>query len=157
MIMKSPYLKDKFDDINEKLKEVKDISKSNPKVASMLTSYLVVFISGVYEDAVEHLFIERTKKVNDEEITQLVRTLIDQQFRNPTFEKIKDLAKALDTKYGNRLAKIDTKHKEGLNSIVENKNRVAHGGISNATIEDMSDFHSRALKIFEELEKNLLS
>ncbi|MBI4007928.1 MAG: hypothetical protein HY354_05465 [Planctomycetes bacterium] len=40
--------------------------------------------------------------------------------------------------------------------MVKNKNKVAHGGISNATLNDVIDYHNSAIKIFEELENILL-
>ncbi|MCD6472804.1 hypothetical protein J7K55_06775 [Candidatus Aerophobetes bacterium] len=57
----------------------------------------------------------------------------------------------------NILQKIDTKSIDGLNSIVNNKNNIAHGKVSNATVGDIMGYHQNALKIFEVLEKILLS
>ena len=114
-------------------------------------------ISGVFEDCVEHLFIDRVRKAKDDEITSLVKALISQSFRNPEYEKIKDLLSNLSTKYGADLrSKIDDKNIIGLNSIVTNKNHVAHGEISNATIQDVKVFYKDAKKVFEELEKILI-
>lgn len=153
--MKCKYLQDKFKIIDENIKKTKT-SVNDPHLASMLSDYLVVFISGIYEDIIEYLFVQRVGKTKDKEIENLVKTLIGIQFRNPEFGKIKKLVEALDSKYGSVLSKLKEKHKDAINSIVSNKNKVAHGEVSNATINDVAIYHNNALKIFEELENILL-
>lgn len=153
--MKCQYLQDKFKIIDENIKKTKT-SVNDPHLASMLSDYLVVFISGIYEDIIEYLFVQRVGKTKDKEIENLVKTLIGRQFRNPEFGKVKKLVDALDSKYGIELSKLDKKHRDAIDSIVSNKNKVAHGGVSNATINDVAIYHNNALKIFEELENILL-
>lgn len=155
--MSSQYIQDKFKSISEALNKVKVASTSDPELASMLSSYIVVFISGIYEDCIEYLFIQRAAKTNDKDIENLVKNLINKQFRNPQYSKIVELLKALNPTYVAGLeSKIKVSNKDGINSIVGNKNFVAHGKYCNATINDVFDYHNRAIKIFDELEKILL-
>ncbi len=150
--MNCQYVIDKFNRIDSNLNAVKT-STVDPKLGSMLSSYLVVFISGVYEDCVEHLFVERAGKSNDKELQNLVKELIGQSFRNPNYGKIKDLVKYLDSSYGKTLrSKVKQSDIDGLNDIVTNKNKVAHGDVSNATLNDVISFHNGAKNIFEALE-----
>lgn len=156
-MMKSAYLERKFEEIQEAIGKAKQTSLLDVKLASMLSSYLVVFISGIYEDCIENLFVQRAGKSYDGELQNLVRTLINEQFRNPEYGKIKKLVKSLNTSYGNRMdSQINTKYIEGINSIVENKNKVAHGNPSNATLKDVEDYHNRAINVFKVLEDILL-
>jgi len=151
-MIKSEYLKEKFDSIQRNIKIAEEVN--DQKLASMLSSYLVVSISGTYEDCIEYLFIQRSGKNNDKEIQNFVKTLIDLHFRNPNYENIKKMVKALDSKYETILRdKIADKNIEGINSIVINKNNVAHGKVSNATIRDIKNYHKNALKIFKVLEE----
>lgn len=154
--MTNKYLKDKFSDISNKLKKAEEFGNNEPEIAAMLSSYLVVAIAGIFEDCVEHLFIERASKTKDDEIVSLVKALIGQTFRNPEYEKIKDLLSSLNPTYsGDLRSKIDNKNIDGLNSIVTNKNKVAHGEISNATIQDVKIYYENSKKVFKELEKIL--
>lgn len=155
-MMRCQYLSNKFKSIEDTLRKAINVSGNDPELSSMLSSYLVVFISGIYEDVIEHLFVQRAGKNKDKEIESLVKLLIDRQFRNPEYEKIKELVKALGAKHETALSKIDSKSKDGLNSIVTNKNYVAHGKVSSATLNDVTIFHDNALKIFEALENILL-
>ena len=154
-MIKSEYLKEKFDLIQRNIKIIEEVN--DQKLASMLSSYLVVSISGAYEDCIEYLFIQRSGKSSDKEIQNLVKSLIDLHFRNPNYGNIKKMVKALDSKYGTILRdKIAAKNIDGINSIVTNKNNVAHGEVSNATIRDIKNYHENALKIFKVLEEILL-
>lgn len=155
--MKCQYLQDKFKLVDNNLNKAKKASVNDMQLASMLSSYLVVLISGIYEDCVEHLIVQRAAKSNDKELENLIKMLIDRQFRNPLYKKIKEIINALDPSYKSKLdSKIDTRSREAINSIVRNKNNVAHGKTSNATLNDIADYHKRALKIFDALENILL-
>lgn len=155
--MRCQYTIDKFKIIEEAINKSANASLVSPDISSMLSSYLVVFISGVYEDVIEYLFIQRAGKSNDKEIENFVKVIIDKQFRNPNYDNIRELIKGLDSKYQAILeSRIDIKNKDGINSIVNNKNSIAHGRISNTTINDVATYHNSAIKIFEELENILL-
>jgi len=155
-MIKSQYLEDKFALIKRNITIAKSVNDLH--LASMLNGYLVVSISGIYEDCIEHLFIQRAGKKNDREMQNLIKTLIDRHFRNPNYDKVKDLVKALDSEQAeNVLREIDIRSKQALDSIVNNKNSVAHGKVSNATIGDIEGYHEDVLEIFEALEKILLS
>jgi len=154
--MISVYLKDKFRNIDNKVAKSKQIGGSDPEIAAMMSSYLAVFISGIYEDCIEYLFKERAGRNKDSEIQNFVENIMDKDFRNPNYEKIRDFLKYLNETYGDQLDKLGNEYKDALNSIVNNKNQIAHGGTCNATINDIITYHKKALKIFEELEKILL-
>lgn len=155
--MKSLYLKQKFRLIKDSLKKVKNANLSDPQLSSMLSSYLVVFISGIYEDCIESLFVQRAAKSQDKEVENLVKVFLHKHFRNPEYKRIKELVKALDPKHGKTLkSNIPKKSIDGIDSIVSNKNNVAHGQSSNATIKDVIQYHASAIRIFQELENILL-
>jgi len=153
--MNSEYIKDKFNLIDDTIDKIKTVQ--DKKLLSMLSNYLVVFISGIYEDCVEQLFIERACKNDDEQIQNLVKNLIDKHFRNPMYREVKKWVKYFDSKYVTTFqSKIDDKNIQAIDSIVENKNRVAHGENSNATFKDVNIWYNNSLKIFEVLEEILL-
>jgi len=155
-MIKSQHLQNRFKNIDEMLEKAKEY-KDDSELACMLSGYLVVFISGIYEDCIERLFIERAGRNNDNEIKGLIEKLMDQKFRNPEYDKIKEILNYLNPEYGKDLRdKLDNKNIDGINSIVNNKNCIAHGSSSNITLLDVETYHKNALKIFEELE-NILS
>lgn len=150
--MNCQYVISKFNLIDSDLNAVKT-STVDPKLGSMLSSYLVVFISGIYEDCIEYLFCERAGKSNDQELQNFMRAVMHRSFRNPGYSNIKGWVKCLDSSYGDTLdSKVNQSDIAGLDGIVTNKNSVAHGDVSSATLNDVISFHNGAKNIFEALE-----
>lgn len=156
--MKCQYVEDRFIALEHNLDKAKEVAHVDPELASMLSSYLVVIISGIYEDCIEYLFTERAGKSKDEEIKSLVKHFFKTYFRNPEYGRIKDFVKVLNPEHAKRMdSEIDEKSRVGMKSIYDNRIQVAHyGNPANATINDVSDFHAGSRKVFDFLEKILL-
>ena len=156
--MKSQYLKDKFGSITKAIDKARSVSVNDPELVSMLSAYLIVLISGTYEDCIEHLFVQRALKSGDKELKNFVEKLIGAHFRNPHYERIKKWINFLNPLYGEKLdSKINTKEREGINSIYTNRIDVAHYGKAlKINLNDVTDYHSRSIKIFNVLENILL-
>jgi hypothetical protein len=153
--MKCQYLQNQFQILAKAINTATKYA-GDPDISYMLSGHLTVLISGIYEDCVEYLFISRAGKTKDKAIESLVKTLIDQQFRNPDYDKIQNLLKGLGPTYANQFKKaIGSANKDALNSIVMNKNLIAHGNPWNTTLNDVVEFHKKAQMIFEVLEKIL--
>lgn len=156
MVIKNQVVKSRFDLIDDAIKRV-EAYQGDTQIASYLSSFLAVMISGIYEDCIEHLFCERAAKVNDAELYQYVKKTIAQLFRNPKFANLLDITQRFSDKWTRNLKnKIPYGSKVALDSIVDNKNAVSHGGTSNLTISDIKDYHSRCRRIFVTLEKMLI-
>jgi hypothetical protein len=155
--MKCLYIQNKFTNIEESIAKAKT-TVTDPAIAAMLSGYLIVYISGVYEDCIEHLFIQRARKNNDVELEGFIKSAINVQFRNPRFEKIQNLLGWLNPAYKIEMSKrVEQTNIAAINSIVENKDCIAHGKtFSNATINDISTYYSNAKKIFEVLDDIIL-
>ena len=61
--MKCEYVKSRLQELKNYFKLSEKID--NEKSSSIVASGIVVLMSGIYEDVIEHLFIERVKKVKD--------------------------------------------------------------------------------------------
>ena len=74
-----------------------------------------------------------------------------------TLTKILGLLKYFGEDYRDTLASaVDKSWTEALDSIVNNKNDIAHGKGSKVTLSDAKSFHLQARKVFEELDKILM-
>lgn len=154
--MKCSYIITKFQIIDESIKKASAVG-GDVELTSMLSSYLTVLISGIYEDCIEQLLIVRAGKKGDSEIESFVKSLVDRTFRNPKYDRIRELVEYLNPLYGKALdKKLGKDSIDGINTIVDNKNYLAHGRTCNLTLSDVSNCHTRAVKIFEELETLLL-
>lgn len=130
------------------------------KLGAHLAAYLTVLITGMVEDCIEKLVIQRGAKPGDIEIKNYISKSIEDGFRNPDHGKISGILKQFSTAYQDEFRLYvphDGKAAEALNSIVENKNSLAHKGISSLqmTVRDVHDYYARIVPIFEALEKIL--
>lgn len=162
--MKNPSLKAKFDNIDRIIadgkKIINDLQSSSPtktvnsNIKSYIGGYATVAISGLYESCFKEMFEIRAKKANDQELTNFVNNVMDKNFRNPDYNKILEYLNKLDKKIGTKLKKkVQLVHSTALDSIVTNKNNIAHGKNSTITIDDVFGYHKRAMFIFNEIEK----
>ena len=152
--MKSQYLKDEFHKIDQSMQKIRNLAINNEELAPVLTSYFLVFICGIYENIVEHLFVQRAGKTEDKEIENFMREIMATYFRSPSYEQIKNLVKRL--KGETFELKADPKSIEGLSQIVQNRRKVAHGEYSDATLNDCAIWHKQAKIFFGNIEKILL-
>lgn len=155
MAIHDTRVRTEFDSIDESIKKVENHT-GDAEIASYLSSFLAVMICGVYEDCIEHLICQKAAKAQDPEVYQYVRSTIAESFRNPKFARIVEILTKFSRGYADALKNnIEDKSKVALDSIVENKNAVAHGRPSNVTILDIKDYHNRCIPIFESLENIL--
>ncbi len=147
------YLRHRFREIHHALKDAKEIHSAQPEAEQFLAGYLVVFISGVFEDCIERLFIERARLTEDEHLASFVEETMNKSFRNPTCENIKAFLGRLDRRHKDRLdRKVAGFYQDGLDAIVNNKNALAHGRSANATLREVIDYYFRARRVFQGLE-----
>jgi len=152
-MIRNQYIKDRLTLVNNSIKKVEKF-KGNGELTSFLNSYLVVLISGVYEDCVEYLINERAVLAGDKEIATFIENTIDVTFRNPNYDNIIRILARFNKNWVKQMnKKIKNEAKESINSIVNNKNNIAHGGYSNLTLLEIKKCHKNCKSIFEKLEK----
>ena len=82
------YVAARCSEIDEILLYAADKGDTDPELGAHMAGYVSVLISGVVEDCIEHLVVQRARKVNDPQLQEFVRSSIAQQFRNPRSEDI---------------------------------------------------------------------
>ncbi len=156
--MKSGYVSSRFTDIENAISKARLAASgiSDPEVAAYFARYLAVFTCGVYEDCIEHLFVERAGQANDEKIITFMTSTMHLSFRNPNYETIKSHLCRFDTQNGEKLNNLlKPEQIEAINSIKNNKDQVAHGQPCSATILDIESYHGRIKEMFEIIEQIL--
>ena len=71
--MKDPYIIARFQEIDAAIQRAKSSSAGDHYLQAILASYLVVLISGYYEDSVEYLVAVRAGKAGDAEVQNFVK------------------------------------------------------------------------------------
>jgi len=154
-MIRDQYVKDKFVIIKDAIKRIEKF-KGDRKIAVDLESYLVVLISGIYEDCLEYLINKRVDRAGDTEVSAFVEKTLYVQLRNPNWENLTNILGRFSKGWVNSMnKKIQHRTKTSLNNIVNNKNAVAHGNTSSLTLGEIKDCHKYCKSIFEKLEKIL--
>ena len=158
--MRSSYVTSRLGEIDNAITKAKSTgsSSSDPEVQAFFARYIVVFASGVYEDCIEHLFTEFAKKNGNAEIAYFMSKILHLHFRNPDYGKLREWLKYINPDYGEKLDRQLTGIvgcRLALESIVNNKNDVAHGKACLATLSDVENYHQKVPPIFDAIEQIL--
>ncbi len=161
MTFSDSYLKKRCGEIEHLISEALAWSSTNEKLGAQLAAYISVLITGVIEDCVEYLFTQRVLKITDKEVEHYVLKVISERFRNPTYSSITGLLKEFSSDYQDIFkAKIshDGKEATALESVVDNKNSLAHIGTIKLqmTISEINDYYQRIIPILETVETILI-
>ena len=154
-MIRDPYVRNKFVLIKDAINRVEKF-KGDRKIAVDLESYLVVLISGIYEDCFEYLINKRVDQAGDAEVSTFIEKTLDVQLRSPNWSNVTTILGRFSKEWVNSMnKKIRERAKTDLNNIINNKNAVAHGNNSNLTFGEIKTCHKNCKSIFEKLEKIL--
>jgi hypothetical protein len=156
--MNSKYVESKLDYI-ELLFNYFKAKELDDELTSHIAKYMTVLISGVFEESIKSILKESIQK---ETITNVTRSFIFKQieitFRNPDHKNIKTLLNKFNKEWIKNLNNIiEDKNWESLNSIVNNKNNIAHGNSSSITFEDIKTYYNDSRIIIIELDQMILN
>lgn len=129
------------------------------ELSSHISKYLTVLISGIYEDIIKNLVKEF---IQNETITKETKNFIFRQIdfilRNPTHKNIKIFLNRFNKYWIRKLnEKIDDEKWDALNSIVSNKNNIAHGNPCIITYDNIKKYYNDSKQIILELDLLILS
>lgn len=123
-----------------------DSLPAEPEVRSHYARYLCVLCSGFIEVAIRTIFVDyarRTAVTTSDYVSRQLRG-----FRNPKSEEITQIIIAFDKTWSETfIREVDGAPSDSINSIVDNRNQIAHGenvGISYHTIKE---YHDNAMKV----------
>ncbi len=158
--MKSAYIRSRLDEIEGAISKAESVAgrELDPEIQSFFARYIVVAASGVYEDCIERLFSDFARLFGDPKVTTFFSNVLDAHFRNPKYDELKKWLNYLDPSFGTQLDSSlggSLRSNEALNSIVANKNQVAHGSPCTATLGDVKNYHKRIVPIFDAMENML--
>ena len=121
----------------------------NPKMQSYIAQFLSVYISGSMEEGLRILLIEFAKPGSPDEIHKFTKHNVE-GFTTPFANNIKQLLNKFSSDWGSEFStRIEHSQKASLDSLVVNKNNIAHGRQSLITLVDVEKFYKDCQKIIE--------
>ena len=119
--MNSTAAEELLDSIDVSIKNITNFSNISDLEKAYLAKYLVVFISGVYEEAIETIMNEKVEELKSKRINKYIASTIHYNFQNPDINKIVKLLNAFDDEWGRRIKQMPDVNKAALGNIVTRK------------------------------------
>ena len=134
----------RLDDLIQKARHLSD-----PETQSHWSRYLCVLVSGFLENSVRITYTEYARSRADASVADFVENRL-RQFQNPKMGTIIELAGGFNQEWRKSL-EIDTKGQlgESVNSIVNNRHKIAHGESVGLTLHTLIQYYSDAVKVVD--------
>ena len=151
--MNSTAAEELLDSIDVSIKNITNFSNISDLEKAYLAKYLVVFISGVYEEAIETIMNEKVGELKSKRINKYIASTIHYNFQNPDINKIVKLLNAFDDEWGRRIKQMPDVNKAALGNIVTRKNDIAHGNSFDVTLRAVIKWYEDSRKIIEKIDE----
>lgn len=134
-------------------KRIAAFSGDDLELQSHWARYLCILVSGFIENSVRAIYTQYTRK----KAAPFVVNFVDGKlkgFQNPKMEKILELTKSFSQEWEERLRnEIEDEHKGAVDSIVANRNRIAHGESVGITYRNINLWYQNAIEVIELIEE----
>lgn len=124
------------------------------EIKSCLAKYLCVIVSGFVETSIQNIYSEYTKKRAQPNVTNYVSRKLT-GFQNPKIGKILELSGGFCKSWASELEVLIKNEEIGdsINSLVENRNHIAHGIDIAITYSRIKSYYSNSLKLLKLIDK----
>jgi hypothetical protein len=146
-----------LDNLFVKINELQKISPDDLDLQSHWARYLCVLVSGFLETSISTIYIEYAKKKATPQIVNFVEKRLE-KFQNPRMEKIFQLMASFDEEWGKQFkTRTEGEIKNAVNSIVDLRNKIAHGKSVGITYITVSNYYQSSKKLLDVIEDILSS
>ncbi len=128
---------------------------NDSELLSHWAKYLCVLVSGYLETALQYYYCEFSKSKAHPYVSDFAMANI-KDFINPKMEKILQLSGQFSKEWKEDLeAFASGERKDAVDSIVANRNNIAHGRSVSLTITRMKRYYEKALEVTEFVKKQV--
>lgn len=141
-------------EINQRKQQLDGLFKaarnlSDLEMQAHWSRYLCVLVSGFLENSVELCLSEYTKRSAHANVSNFVSAKL-RWFQNPRMGEILDLFGSFNPDWRTQLeAATSGQLSDSVNSIVGNRNRIAHGDSVSLSMSSLADYYKDALKVID--------
>lgn len=133
--------------------KVEELPSEDFELKSHWARYLCILVSGFLETAIREIFAEYAKNKASPYIVNYVVAQLS-SLQNPKMEKILQLTRCFNPKWAESLKDAtEGELKDSVDSIVNNRNQIAHGKQTNITYHTISSYYQDAIKVVDLIEK----
>jgi hypothetical protein len=122
---------------------------TDPELIAHWTRYLCVLLSGMIEVCVQEYFSDYALVRSERRVYSYVETQLH-HLQNPKMEKIVSVAAMFDAVWAERLrAQTDGELKDAIDSVVANRNLIAHGESVGLSFDRLQEYHRRVCRVLD--------
>ena len=154
--MKAENAEKLLSEAEQTVRKIQSFKLSDPILLTYLARYLIVYLCGIYEEAIEEILRQKFSRVRSKYISAFLSNNVSQSFRNPSFDNVCALLKKFNTNWERRIKKIPEENKDAITSIVNIKNDLAHRGAATVTLNDALQYFSKSRVIIEKIDEIIL-
>jgi hypothetical protein len=143
--------------IDDSINNINKLNNIDEKTKTYLAKYLVVIISGIFEESIKIILLNWVQTNSSKELYPYIEIKIRKNFRNPKMENIKKLLKDFNVDWFLPIGKLEANKTDALDSIVNQKNALAHGVDTSITLNEIIDYYTRAKEVIKEIDKLFIS
>lgn len=154
--MKSLRVAELLGGIETSIREISAFSHASDIEKSYLARFLVVFVSGIYEESIETIINEKVGRLNSTQVSKFIANSLRYNFGNPDTANIAKILKRFDESWAEVIKGIDSQSKDALDSIVGDKNALAHGGSCTVTLDEVIQYYRKSRVVIERIDEAVL-
>ena len=123
------------------------------ELQSHWAKYLCLVCTGVLENAIEEIFGAYATQQTGPAVARYVRITLA-KVQNPNKEKFIQIAQSFKVEWGRELELFISEEgrQEALQSLIGNRNNIAHGENSNITIAQIKEYLAKSVDVLEHIE-----
>lgn len=141
--------KQRLDDLFSRIRSL----SADPEMQSHWSRYLCVLVSGFIENALRTVLSEYAEARSQTRIANFVQGELRRNLNNPKAGKILDWIRKFDQEWGNEIDQcLDQRLKDAINSVVENRHQIAHGGTIGLSFVTMKEYYEAVVEAIELIE-----
>ena len=138
--------------IDHVFSQVGALPPNDIELRSHWARYLCVLVSGFIEKSVHGLLVDVASKQSSPTVARFVRNKVT-DLQNPKMEKILELLRQFSSDWETRVrTATEGEYKAAVDSIVGNRNRIAHGENVQISYESVRRYYQSVVRVIEIIE-----
>lgn len=118
-----------------------------------LAKFLVVYVCGIFEEAIECIINERIAKLGSSEISKFLQKQIHDTFKNPDTGTVAGLLGVFNENWKKEINELPNVTKQSFDNIPTNKNYLAHGRPCNITLDEVITYYNNSKPMIEKIDQ----
>lgn len=149
--MTIPHRTERKKHLDRLFAEVKKFN-ADDELASHLSKYLCILVSGYIESSVREIMYDYAKNKSHQNVANFVLSKL-KRLGNPKIDPILQLVGSFSVEWRKSVEnEIDDELKDAVDSIVTNRNQIAHGVDIGITFGRINDYYEKTVKVIKIIE-----